>query len=444
MRILLVTHRYPPDGVGGIERYVESTAAELVAGGDDVTVLTRRPTHWPRTPRLRDDEAAGPRVLRIDGSGVRLADPLAQYQALERLFQHVLDNVRPDVVHVNQQIGLSPRSIPLAKAADIPVVITLQDYYFGCPLVHLTKRNGVPCAGPDGGRECARTCFAGEPNTERRWTLRADYFAELLRLADRVVCPTEQVAGFFADFARGVEPLILPVGIGVGPVEREPRAAGGPLRLLVLGTLVPHKGARVLLAALAEARLLAVELTLAGRADDSRYVDELVGIAAGIPGLTLRTTGTYEPHELPQLLATADAVVFPSVAFEVYPFAPREALAAGVPLIAGRTGGLDEVIVEGQSGLLFAPGDAAGLAAALRRVDAEEGLLELLGRGAAETPVVTVAEHVGELRRIYAGAVAEPTHPPSDDERRLFEELRQVGFPARRFRRLAVAAPAGG
>jgi glycosyltransferase involved in cell wall biosynthesis len=444
MRVLLVTHRYPPDGVGGIERYVQSTAAELAARGDDVTVLTRRPTHLPRRPRLRAAEGAAPRVLRIDGSGVRLDDPLARDDLLETLFLQVLDEVRPDIVHVNQQIGFSPRIIALAKAALIPVIVTLYDYYFACPLVHLTKRDGGACAGPDGGRECARTCFSGESNAEARWTTRADYYAELLRLADRVLCPTRRIAGFFGDFAEGIQKQVLPAGIGVDRVAREPRGVGMPLRLLVLGSLVPHKGARVALAALAESHLGAVELTLAGRADDQRYVDELVGAAAAVPGLTLRTPGAYEPADLPGLFAAADAVVFPSVAVEVYPFAPREAFAAGVPLVAAAVGGLDELIVDGKNGLLFAPGDASALAAALRRLGEEQGLLERLSAGAAVTPVVTVDEHVTELRKVYAEAIETPTRPPLDRESALFKELRRVGFAARGLRRLALSVPAGG
>src|SRR5438132_1545051 len=144
MRVLLVTHRYPPDGVGGIERYVESLRAELITAGDDVSVLTRTPTHWPRRPVLRHDNG----VFRIVGSGVRFDAPWTHGPRLESLLARVLAKSTPDVVYVNQLIGLSPRTVEIAGAYGAPVVVTLHDYYFACPLAHLRKFSGEQCAGP--------------------------------------------------------------------------------------------------------------------------------------------------------------------------------------------------------------------------------------------------------------------------------------------------------
>ncbi len=68
-----------------------------------------------------------------------------------------------------------------------------------------------------------------------------------------------------------------------------------------------------------------------------------------------------------ELLAAADVVVMPSLQ-EGLGVAALEAMAAGCPLIVSRAGGLPEVVDQGAAGLIVEPGDAAALAAALRRV----------------------------------------------------------------------------
>jgi len=87
----------------------------------------------------------------------------------------------------------------------------------------------------------------------------------------------------------------------------------------------------------------------------------------------LRVTG-FLPHEqVPAALAHADVAVLPSV-FEELGTAMLEALHAGVPFVASRVGGIPEVVRDGESALLVAPGDPAALAGALRRVLADPPL----------------------------------------------------------------------
>ena len=69
MRILLVTHRYPPFGVTGVERLSEQTALTLTAAGHEVTVLTRRRRAAPPLPTLRRTAQRGVIVLMIAGGG---------------------------------------------------------------------------------------------------------------------------------------------------------------------------------------------------------------------------------------------------------------------------------------------------------------------------------------------------------------------------------------
>src|SRR5207248_1069776 len=145
----------------------------------------------------------------------------------------------------------------LARRQGAAVVLTLHDFYFACPLVHLQKRSGEPCAGPDGGAECARTCFAHEgADALLRWGLRATYFRRLLAVAQRVVCPSRYVANYFAEHGPdlGISAghlRIVPNGIAIPAAD--PATAhvalpsAGAFKVAFLGTVVPHKGVHTIL-----------------------------------------------------------------------------------------------------------------------------------------------------------------------------------------------------
>jgi glycosyltransferase involved in cell wall biosynthesis len=440
MNVLLLTHRYPPDGIGGIERYTESIAAGLTAAGDRVTVLTRRPAHLPRRPRTVADAREDVRVLRVEGSGVRYHDPLARHEQTEQSLLRALVESEADIVHVNQLLGLSPRSIPLAKAAGCGVVVSLLDYFFACPLAHLRKTTGESCAGPDGGEECARTCFVSQRHARDRWILRARYFGELLRLSDRVLCPTRLVAEYFEGFAPGIKSQVFALGVEADtPDDRQP--AVGPLRLLVVGSVQPQKGAHVVIDALALANLGPVELTVAGPIADSHYAEELRDKASRVSGLRFDLLGPVGRSELHGLLGRVDAFVFPSLAREVFPLAPREALAAGLPVVASRVGGLGEVITDGSNGLLVEPGDALALGTALRRLADEGGLIDRIRTNASETSVMRIDEHVQRLQEVYADVREQRQPIPDAREGELFEAFRRSFADAGRMRLPQIRTP---
>src|SRR5207248_366179 len=119
----------------------------------------------------------GTRLYRLTGGEMSLDRPFLHHDRLESLFSRVLVESMPDVVHFLHLAGLSPSSVEIAHRLGIPIVIEIHDFYFACPIVHLQKLSGELCDGPDGGRECARTCFSdGDPMTLTRWGLRHTYF----------------------------------------------------------------------------------------------------------------------------------------------------------------------------------------------------------------------------------------------------------------------------
>lgn len=427
MRVCLVTHRYPPDGVAGVERYTQTLAAELVKAGDTVSIVTRRPLGSPPQPETVCEQLPdGTPVYRFAGGKVLLNRFLIHSERLEQLFEAVLAEAAPDVVHVNHLKELSPRFVELAHRRGAAVVLSLHDFYFACPMVHLQKRHtGELCAGPDGGRNCAATCFEEEgvdPWPEARlrgatpalrWGLRALYFRRLLAAAERVISGSQYVASFFEQFASGLARVrVIPNGVPedeVGPVSvaDRPRSAGRTLNLAYVGTVVPHKGPHVILEALRLAGLGPVTLAVLGPIPRREYTRELRERAAAVPGLKLWLYGPFRRNELPYLLSDIDCVIVPSLVPEAGPLVPREALARGIPVAVARLGALPETVAEGENGFTFDPNRPEELAAILKRLAQDANLLGHLRDGARGTPAVTVSGHAKAVRSVYREAVDE-------------------------------------
>jgi glycosyltransferase involved in cell wall biosynthesis len=103
-------------------------------------------------------------------------------------------------------------------------------------------------------------------------------------------------------------------------------------------------------------------------------------------GVTERVRLVGERYDVPQLLAEADVFALSS-ASEGMPVSVLEAMAAGLPVVSSRVGGVPELVVDGETGILVRPGDASALAAALSSLiadPAERRRLGAAGRARAE------------------------------------------------------------
>lgn len=107
---------------------------------------------------------------------------------------------------------------------------------------------------------------------------------------------------------------------------------------------------------------------------------EEAGLRARLAPLGDRSTflGYVGGETLACLYRASDIVVVPS-RYEPFGLVALEAMAAGAPVIASRAGGLAEIVEDGRSGLLVAPGDVRQFAAAIARLAADPDLHRRLG-----------------------------------------------------------------
>jgi glycosyltransferase involved in cell wall biosynthesis len=206
---------------------------------------------------------------------------------------------------------------------------------------------------------------------------RADHVIAVSDATKRIMIEIEKVpADRITVVYNGMEPLREPRPGGVEELRAEFGIGDEPICLMI-GRLHEEKGHRYLFTALAELNRRGQRVTalLAGDGPQRAQI-EAQARAAGVLD-QLRFLGRRA--DVPELIALSSLVVLPSLA-ESFGFAALEAMSLGKPVVAFATGGLAEVIADGESGLLVPQGDAAELAEAMNAVLSSQELAQRLGQ----------------------------------------------------------------
>ncbi|TMI76189.1 MAG: glycosyltransferase [Bacillati bacterium ANGP1] len=454
MRILVVTHDTPFDRGSGVAVYCHDLETELLRRGHDVVHLFSAERDWRMVPHLRWSVEQGITVASLVNAPqpptLSPERPLndCAHPRVERLFEACLGRARPDLVHIHSLRGLPGSVVPLARRHGLPVVVTLHDFWPICARGLLIRANGDPCPGPDGGRNCARFCADHGP-LRRRLYRRMEALApsgrprELLqRVRARVMQaipgdhgpwtappgrPGQNSPDPSAIAAHGtraasllrslreasailavsdfVQDRLLRLGLSLPAVRWRARQPRTPVRIGFLGRVVPLKGARILAEAVRGIPPDRARVLFFGPAA-AEAVTELVA-AAGRP---LEFRGPYRREDLAEILDEVDIAVVPTLFQETVGLATLEAQAAGIPVVASRTGAIPEHVENGTNGLLFEPGDARALGQRLRLlIDTPELAAAMSAR---TVPPMAIGRHVDLLADVYRRCLDAQTRSP--------------------------------
>lgn len=403
MRILQVAHGYPPNERGGAELVTQTLAEALIQRGHTVAVFAR--TADPSAiefsikregydPRLSVGGGV-PTVFRVVNNhrqistfGMEYANPF-----VNESFKSVLDDFRPDVVHVQHIAHLSGEVITGAARLGYPLVLSLHDLFFACYRNHLINNNLDLCVGPDEGKRCV-DCLKAVAKPEEALH-RYAYFRKILRIPREVVVPSLFLARRITQIFPFLEPGLNVIGPGIPEVRRISRKTRelGVFRLACIGVLMPHKGQNLLVEAVRKLGVSSIEVSLYGGevAECESYSRQLKKDALG---LQISFAGPYEHDKLGEILANHDALVVASICEETYSLVAREALQVGLPVIASNHGALPELIENGRNGYLFRPDDAEDLLACILRLRDNVPLQEDVERSgsAVRTPELFARE----------------------------------------------------
>jgi glycosyltransferase involved in cell wall biosynthesis len=367
--ILLLHHRYRV--AGGEERAVE-----------DLRALIETELH-ERAEVLERDSAAVSQAraaLGLLAGGLSPGDVAA---AVRRTGARVVH-----AHNVNPTFGW--RALAAAREAGARVVLHLHNYRLVCAVGTCFTRGAdcTRCHGRDTRPGLALNCRGGSRAEAAAYAAGLALWQQRLAAsADAFVVPSAFALGRLRDLGAplGDRAHVIP------SVQRrfaEHSAAASGSYALFAGRLSPEKGVAD---AIAACRAAGRPLVVAG---DGPQRAELDALAAGAD---VRFTGRVDATELARLRAGAAVAIVPSRYAEILPLAALEAMAAGLPVVAARAGGLAEMVPDQG---LYAPGDASALGARLEALwgDAAAGEAAL-ARARERTAPAVVAN---ALSRVYA------------------------------------------
>jgi glycosyltransferase involved in cell wall biosynthesis len=427
LSIGFVSQGFWPDA-GGIEVHLRDLARGLGELGHRVHVLCLDRTARGGIPYSWVDSEVG-------GVPVRRMRPALEPSALvdlvsdgfaEEVAESWLEEADLDVVHVHHASGFGAGVLPRLAAWGIVVAVTLHDHWLLCPcgqLLHDPRdakaslaciRRHWPHLLPSGGGEPRG--FRSAPIASDREALAARTAAVRagLKQAEVVLAPAPGVLRAHAELGVDVaRARVIEHGIDAAAIAaavraeraRSPRRAGEPVRLGVLGSVLPAKGvvelAEAFLASGAEGLTLEVHGPLSPFHGDTRHLERLRELARRSERITLH--GAYAPSDLPRVLARLDAVAAPALWDEVFGLSVREARAAGLPVLVSDRGGLPPAAQDGRAGRVLPAGDRDAWAPALRELARDA---DLRARWSAEPcKLRSVAEMAADHERAYLDAL---------------------------------------
>jgi glycosyltransferase involved in cell wall biosynthesis/GT2 family glycosyltransferase len=406
LRVMMVTDEYWPV-IGGAGRSVELLARNVARRGHTVAVVTA----WqPGAQSLETRD--GVTVHRIRDLTSRMpwisedlhrhhAPPFPDPEATWRL-RRLIRAFEPDLIHAYGWLASSAAvSFPTGK---IPFVVSAHDYGNACAVFTLVRK-GRACSGP-APLKCL-SCASSTYGATKGSVAVAGVFASrpLLR---RKLTMMHGVSGFVS--ALMGRALHVPDGSIVTIPNFLESENGQPLAqeildrlptepfIMFVGHLRAYKGIEELLEAYASLEQ-PPPLVLVG----TKGPDTPARFPAGV------TVFTYVPHAT--VMAMWERALFavsPSLAPETGPIVAQEAMSKGRAVIGSRAAGYQDLIEDGETGLLVPPGDSPALAAAMTRLIEDRSLRERMGRRAQERARQFSAEAiVPRFERLYYDAISQ-------------------------------------
>ncbi len=354
--------------------------------------------HSELFPRLVEVEQLGP-----VGKG-RAALNIIYNRRTGNRFKAFLQRTKPDLVHFhNIYAGLTTAVMDACHSLDLPCVLTLHDTKLACPS-YLMLNHGRRCKLCLGGKfyHCLMTgCHKNSRAVSLVSTVEA-YFNEWLGKylqADLLIAPSRFVLEQMV--AQGIPKWKLRyIANGIDPARYVPSSEERGY-VLFFGRLSPEKGVHVLVDAVAGTCL---PTRIVGEGPES---DRLVMLAQARSASNVSFEGYKTGEELANLVRGATMVVVPSECYENASLTILETMAYGKPVIASRLGGIPEQIIDGQTGLLFEPGNVEQLRELITKLASDHKRrreMERQARARVETEF-SLERHCQSLLEVYQEAI---------------------------------------
>ena len=397
MKVLLVHNKYRTSAPSGEDFAVANERRMLEKRGVEVTAFER----------CNDDIDDGSLVKR---AAVAVNTVWSRQSRAE--VSRLVRTLRPDVVHVHNTFAmLSPSIYGAFKSAGLPVVQTLHNFRFFCPGA-LFLRDGKPCEScldKNLLQSVRYKCYRGSrlATTTLATTLAVHRaIGTYAQQIDRYITPTrfgrsKAIRGGIDEHKIVVKPNFIP--------DPPPPGKGGGGYVVFVGRMLEGKGSETLVAAWRE--LPSIKLKIIG---EGALRPQLEALSIK-EGLNIEFLGMQSRAVVLDAIGRADLLVMPSECYEAFGLVIAEAFACGTPVLASRTGSMDELVDEGVNGRKFIAGDPKDLARGVRAMlDDSAGLERMRLNARLQFDAhFTEEQNFAQLMRIYADAIAANERRPN-------------------------------
>ena len=372
MKILYINSLYSPFIEGGAEISLKLIVEGMSSRGHQVAVLSLSPDKC-----LKEEQIGGVRIYRAGLENLYWPYSRTKPGKLKRFLWHikdrhnqnmanyledVLQKEKPDVVSCHNLAGWSVAAWDIIHAAGIPIVQVLHDMYLLCANSNMFK-NDVPCTTP---------CFSCR-------ILRKSH-PEKSKQVSAVVGISKNILERFTGhgyFPNAKKFVIHNTRKIARPPESRKRQPGEPLKVGYIGTLSSVKGIEWLIDQF-QAIDIPANLVIAGRG--KQHYEEKLKSMIHKPGVSF--LGFMPSDEFYRMV---DVVVVPSLWQEPLGMVAIEALANNLPVIANKSGGLQETVIDGVNGLYCYASSPESLGQTIVRFYQEPDLYNRLAAAARDS-----------------------------------------------------------
>lgn len=397
MKILLAHNFYGSEAPSGENTVYEVERDLLRSHGQELIEFTRT------SDGIRSRGVVG----LLQGA---LATPWNPFSAAA--LRQVIVRERPDLVHVHNTFPLlSPSIFSAAHGLGVPTVLTLHNYRSYCA-AGIPMRDSLPCTECLDRRSVLPALRYGCYRDSRLATLP---MAAMIGLHRSLGTWQRHVDAFIALTAFQRDKLVA-AGLPAERVHIKPHfypAPPVPLtsqervdKVVYVGRLGPEKGLLALLEAWRLWGDRAPLLEMIGDGPDRAALESSIA-KAGL-GDKIVLAGQLAFAQTQAQLATARLLVLPSLCYEGFPMAIREAFALGVPVAGSRLGSIPCIVADGRTGVLFAPGDPSDLCRVVSEAWGDGPRLQVMGEAARMEfeDKYTADRNYASLKEIYGAALA--------------------------------------
>lgn len=447
MKILQVTHDFPPYNTGGSVVYTENLCQEL-AKKHEVVVLHRIDDSYLKEYTVSHKSSDNLEIFTINNT-FRLYDSFEmtyRNNEIAEKFGLILDQINPDIVHIQHLLYLSTKIIEEIRKRKIPVVFTLHDYWLICPQGQLFKDNTVVCDKQD-KFECincmlhhlaikkyifyiyyflnkaapknllrlfrniylnyCKLSFLSKGKAAKLIEQRSSYMKAICSKVDLFISPSQFLRSKFIDFGIPEEKILfLPHGIDLNKLKNLQKTTSDKLRFAFIANLLPAKGAHVLIKCFNEIENKDIELKIYGRVlsykgilgNYLKYVEKIA------KNKNIKFMGGFNNKNIAGVFAEIDILIVPSIWYEASSIVTMEAFASHVPVIASDIGGIPELIKDGVDGLLCNPSDVDALREKLEYIINNREIITKFKENIPE--IKSIEDHAKEIEDVYSNLIS--------------------------------------